>query len=379
MQNKSDAQLLGEYAAQGSEPAFAEVVARHTDLVYSAALRQTGSPELAREIAQGVFTDLARKAPALTGTLSPDASLAGWLFRGTRFAGLKLFRDDHRRRTRERQFMEHLDPAPDTVLDWERIAPVLDEAMAELGDTDREAVLLRYFKNQDFRAVGFALGVSDAAAQKRVSRAVERLREFLAKRGVTVGASGLVVVISANAVQAAPVGLAGTLSTAAVLAGTTAANATFGTKLLQAIGPTRIKIVAIAVVAVLVVTLFVMQRRANQPLRANNTLPREQSPQNITLGEAGLDGGIGVQIAYILPRGALLIERVIPDSPAERAGLTPGFCIQEIDGIATRELKQSGCVALLRGAVGTKVRLGIWDAEKKTNLTLELTRQKLVL
>jgi DNA-directed RNA polymerase specialized sigma24 family protein len=130
MQNKSDAQLLGEYAAQRSEPAFAEIVARHTDLVYSAALRQTSSPELAREIAQSVFTDLARKARALAGTLSADASLAGWLFRGTRFAGLKLLRDEHRRQIRERQFMEHVNPASETAPDWERVAPVLDEAMA---------------------------------------------------------------------------------------------------------------------------------------------------------------------------------------------------------------------------------------------------------
>jgi len=83
---KSDAQLLCEYAAQGSEPAFAEIVARHIDLVYSAACRQTGSPELAREIAQSVFTDLARKAPVLVGAFSADASLVGWLFRGTRLA-----------------------------------------------------------------------------------------------------------------------------------------------------------------------------------------------------------------------------------------------------------------------------------------------------
>src|SRR6185436_9037647 len=91
----------------------------------------------------------------------------------------------------------------------------------ELNAPDRNAILLRYFKNQDFQAVGLALGVSEAAAQKRVSRAVERLREFFAKRGVTIGATGLVLVISANAVQAAPAGLAGTLSTAAVVGGTT--------------------------------------------------------------------------------------------------------------------------------------------------------------
>src|SRR5947207_14686290 len=118
MQIKSDAQLLREYAAQRSDPAFAEIVGRHTDLVHSAALRQTGSPDLAREIAQSVFTDLARKARALAGTLCADASLAGWLFRGTRFAGLKLLRDNHRRQTRERQFMEHFNPATDAAPGW---------------------------------------------------------------------------------------------------------------------------------------------------------------------------------------------------------------------------------------------------------------------
>src|SRR5436853_7756560 len=107
MQIKPDAQLLREYAAQRSEPAFAEIVARHTDLVYSAAWRQAGSPELAREIAQSVFTDLARKARSLTGKLREDSSLVGWLYRGTRYAGLPLLRDERRRQMHERQVMEH--------------------------------------------------------------------------------------------------------------------------------------------------------------------------------------------------------------------------------------------------------------------------------
>lgn len=275
MQNKSDAQLLRDYAAQGSEPAFAEIVARHTALVYSAAFRQTGSPELAREIAQSVFTDLARKGRALAGTLSTDASLAGWLFRGTRFAGLKLLRDEHRRQTRERQFMEHFNPASETAPDWERVAPVLDEAMAELGDADHEAVLLRYFKNQDFKAVGLALGVSDAAAQKRVSRAVERLREFFAKRGVTVGAHGLVVVISANAVQAAPVGLAGTISTAAVLGGTTLTTTATATAT-KAIAMTATQKVLIAATLFAAVGTGIYEARQASTLRSKIQLLERQ-------------------------------------------------------------------------------------------------------
>jgi hypothetical protein len=77
-------------------------------------------------------------------------------------------------------------------------------------------VLLRYFENKSLREVGAARGTSEDAAQKRVSRAVERLREFFSKRNVTIGASGLAVLISANAVQSAPVGLAVMISTAAL-------------------------------------------------------------------------------------------------------------------------------------------------------------------
>src|SRR5262249_10181067 len=105
--------------------------------------------------------------------------------------------------------------------EWDDVRPLLDDAMEGLDESDREALLLRYFKNQDLRAVGNALGVSDDAAQKRVSRALERLRENFAKRGVVTGASGLVMVVSANAVQAAPAGLAAAFASGA-LGGATA-------------------------------------------------------------------------------------------------------------------------------------------------------------
>ncbi len=226
MQPKSDAQLLRQYAERGDESAFAELVARHAGLVYSAALRQVDSPDLARDITQNVFTDLARKARSVGGKLSEQSSLVGWLYRGARFEALNFRRDALRRQSRERQAMEQLIPNPDSAPEWDRLRPLLDEAMAGLGDADRDAVLLRYFKNHSLREVGVVLGVSDDAAQKRVSRAVERLREFFARRGVTVGASGLVVVISANAVQSAPVGLAVAISTAAVLAGTALQSST---------------------------------------------------------------------------------------------------------------------------------------------------------
>lgn len=218
MHEKSDVQLLRDYAEGGEEAAFRELVTRHTDFVYFAALRQVNSPDLACDIAQVVFTDLAHKARPLAEKMT--GSLVGWLHRSTRYAALNHLRDTRRRLANERQAMEQLLINSESAPDWERIRPVLDEALDSLGDEDREALLLRYFKNQDFRAVGLALGVSDDTAQKRVSRAVESLREFFSKRNVTIGASGLVVLISANAIQAVPVGLAATISAAAILAGT---------------------------------------------------------------------------------------------------------------------------------------------------------------
>ena len=151
MQPLSDAQLLRDYAEHGAEAAFAEIVARHTDLIYSAALRQVYSPDLARDVTQSVFTDLARKARTISANLSPEASLVGWLYRGTRFAARDLYRNETRRTQRERQAMEQLHPTPETTPDWEHLRPVLDDAMSELDDTDRDALLLRYFKNHDLR------------------------------------------------------------------------------------------------------------------------------------------------------------------------------------------------------------------------------------
>jgi len=278
MHDQSDAQLLRNYAERGAEAAFAEIVARHTDLVYSAALRQVYSSDLARDVTQSVFTDLARKARTVSATLNPEASLVGWLYRGTRFAARDLYRNEARRTQRERQAMEQLHPAPETPLDWEQLRPALDDAMSELDDTDRDAVLHRYFKNHDLRTVGATLGISDDAAQKRVSRAVERLREFFAKRGVTVGAGGLAVVISANAVQAAPVGLALTISTAAALTGTTLATTATVTAT-KAIAMTALqKTIVAATIAVLAGTGIYEARQASQLREQVQMLQQQQAP-----------------------------------------------------------------------------------------------------
>src|SRR6266568_6947142 len=218
MNSLTDQQLLLEYLERRSEAAFAELVRRHVDFVYSAALRMVRDAHLAQDVAQGVFVALAQSAPQLAAR----PVLSGWLHRTTQNLAANTVRSDVRRRAREQEAaaMNELHE-PDAV--WEHIAPHLDNALGELSEADRDALLLRYFEGKSAREMAQTLGTSEDAAQKRVSRAVDRLRECLAKRGVTAGASGLVVAISANAVQAAPAGLTVAISTAAALAGTTIA------------------------------------------------------------------------------------------------------------------------------------------------------------
>jgi DNA-directed RNA polymerase specialized sigma24 family protein len=149
MHTKSDAQLLREYAEYGVEAAFTEIVIRHTDLVYSAALRHVASPDIAREVAQSVFLSLARIARAMSPQLAQDASLAGWLCRSARNVSLTLRRDELRRYSRERQAMEDLNTMPDVSPDWEQLRSVLDDAMAQLSENDYDALARIFHKPLD--------------------------------------------------------------------------------------------------------------------------------------------------------------------------------------------------------------------------------------
>ncbi len=204
MNSRTDQELLQEYSARRSEAAFAELVRRHVDLVYSAALRMVGDVHLAKDISQGAFTALAQNAAALTA----HPVLSGWLHSTTRNIAANAIRTESRRRAREQEAaaMNELLSA-ETDASWENIAPHLDAALGQLAEADRDALLLRYFEKKSAPEMAKLLGISDEAAQKRVSRAVERLRDLLQNRGVTVGASGLVVLISTHAVLVAPAGM----------------------------------------------------------------------------------------------------------------------------------------------------------------------------
>jgi RNA polymerase sigma factor (sigma-70 family) len=211
-----DAELLRQYLDQSSEAAFAQLVRRHIDFVYGVALRHARSAHRAEDVTQMVFADLARKGGALSGR----TELVGWLYQSTRFAAAKLVRTEVRREARERaaQMIQQTLPESSAAIEWQRLQPVIDDALAELGEQDRSALLLRFFKNRSFAEIGAALRVSDEAARKRVDRALEKLRDRLARRGITSTAAVLASAFGGQAALAAPPALAGTVITAAPLA-----------------------------------------------------------------------------------------------------------------------------------------------------------------
>ncbi len=223
MHDASDMELLREYARQNSEAAFAELVRRHVNLVYSAALRHVGIAAQAEEITQAVFVILTRKAASLPETLILDA----WLFETTRLTAFSFLRGERRRQFREQEaYMQSVlqESAPDPV--WPQLAPLLDEAMMRLGRHEREAVVLRFFKGRSLGEVATALNIKESAAQKRVSRALEKLRNHFARRGVDSTAAAIGDAISAHSIQAAPVALAKTVTAVALAKGAAASTST---------------------------------------------------------------------------------------------------------------------------------------------------------
>ncbi len=217
-----DRDLLRQFAAGASAAAFDELVLRHLDPVFSAALRRVnGDHALAEDVTQTVFIDFARKA----GRIPPDMPPGGWLHRHTGFVASKMIDRERRRRAREREAATMNTTPHSTPADpeWSATAPLLDAAMDTLPDSDRNAIVLRFFEQKDFRSVGAALGMSDDSAQKKVSRAVEKLRGILGRRGVASTGGALASLLAVHSVQAAPVALAGQVS-AQALAGAAASG-----------------------------------------------------------------------------------------------------------------------------------------------------------
>ena len=345
----SDLDLLRQFARENSQDAFTALVNRHLNLVYSAALRQVRSPQLAEEISQSAFADLARNV----GKLKADTVLTAWLYAVTRRTAIDVIRKESRRQLRE-QIAVEMNDMNATANEWTQIEPLLDDALAALDETDRAAILLRYFENKSLREVGESLKISDDAAQKRVSRAVEKLREFFSKQKIAVGASGLAVLISANAVQSAPMGLALTITNASLAAaGTTLTFMKIATA-------TKLKFALGAIVVAGAITDFVVQQQNQTKLRGENESLQQQigqlqadnaglSNRIATIGEANqlpaeqfdellkLRGEVGVlqrQLGEFAEKNRVMMADAKTNSPAQQIHIKARFLTMSNDVLA---------------------------------------------
>jgi RNA polymerase sigma factor (sigma-70 family) len=171
-----DATLLANYVRTGSQQDFATLVNRHANWVYSVCRRHAGDA-LAEDVTQAVFATLARKAP----DLGPDASISGWLFKTARYASATARKIEYRRRKHERRaaVMKSEQAPPPADQDWQQILPQLDDAVARLPKRDSRLILLRFYQGLSHQEAATLMGISPAAAQRRLSRAIEKLRARL--------------------------------------------------------------------------------------------------------------------------------------------------------------------------------------------------------
>jgi RNA polymerase sigma factor (sigma-70 family) len=276
MQALDDITLLREYAERDSEEAFATLVTRHINKVYSVALRHTRNPNQAEEITQAVFVILAKKARHL----GRGVILSGWLYQTARLTALTFIRGEIRRARRDQEaHMQTLLNETDSDV-WPHIAALLDTAMAGLSEVDRHAILLRYFDGRTMGEVGDALGASEDAAKKRVNRAVEKLRLFFTRHGITLSAAVLTAAISANSVQAAPPTLAKSISVVAAAKGAAAGGSTStliqGALKYMAWAKAKTAIAGTLVIASLVIPLMI-QHQAQAKMRDEDETFRQQA------------------------------------------------------------------------------------------------------
>ncbi len=272
-----DDKLLTQYARDGSEAAFGQLVARHLNLVYATCLRELASPSLAEDAAQVVFLLLARKAKALR----PAPSLAGWLFNTARFVAKDVRKQEARRDRREQIVMQEMtqrqeSPAPP----WEQIEPLLNDALAALKPTEREAVLLRFFEGHSLAETGAALTLSEDAARMRVSRAVEKIRRYLTAHGTAVTGPVLTGLLTSEAARPAPAHAAAAITQGTLQALSTGPTANVS-RLLEGVYRTmkiiKLKFAALAAAVLVAGTISVSLTHARPPKSAD--LP--DTPQTV--------------------------------------------------------------------------------------------------
>jgi RNA polymerase sigma factor (sigma-70 family) len=314
---RTDVELLRDYAEKRSEAAFGELVQRQVKLVYSIALRQCGGDaHLAEDVAQRVFTDLARRAHALSGY----TVLGGWLYRRAQFVASDIVRADHRRRAREQEAQAMQDVSRPAISDaeWQKLAPVLDQAIGELPNRDRDAVVLRFIEAKPFQEIGGTLRLTEDAARMRVERALEKLRSALARRGITSTSSALGVALANQAAAVVPSGMAVNVTGAALVGA--AAGGGVGAAWLTIFTMSNIKVGVVSVLLVAGLATVAVDMHANRGLHAElralqasgenlDALSNENQRLSAVLQKSSADNPEGGELVRMRQRAAVLKAR----------------------------------------------------------------------
>lgn len=244
-EHMDDMALLRRYAECGCDEAFTTLVSRHVNYVHSVARRECAVPHQAEEITQAAFIILARKA----GRLPANTILSGWLFRTVRYVARNVRRAEQRRQFREEEVARMSDHESNDDSLWEKVGPVLNDAMAALSHGDRDTITLRFFEKKTHAEMATALRTNEAAARKRLSRALDRLRTLLARRGVSVSVTALAAVLTSSSVHAAPGSLVSGIATA--VANTAGSTPALVTTTLQLMAWTKLKVAGAAAIVLL--------------------------------------------------------------------------------------------------------------------------------
>ncbi len=380
-----DSELLGRYAAEQSEEAFAELTRRHVDLVHSAALRMVnGDVGSAQDVTQLVFAEAARQAKSL----ARHPALVGWFYTTTRLMALRANRTEQRRRARELKAhtMNELLQNGTPPADWEQLRPVIEDAMHELDDKDRHAVLLRYFQNKSLKDVGAALDLTENAARMRVERALDKLRGKLARRGVTTTAAALAAVVGANAVQAAPAGFAAMISAGAIVSSAFPASTLVTATKTIAMTTLQKTIVATALVAAVGTGIYAAHQNTQQNARIQ-ALQQEQAPLTAQIQQLEQERDQATnRLASVLDENARLKSNPHADEVLKLRGEVTS--LERSANDATNHLPASGLAKMmsdpamkeyLRQAQMEKIKAMFADFIKESNMTPEQSDQFLKL
>lgn len=348
MADVKDMDLMREFVEGGSEAAFAELVQRHVNFVYSVALRYVGNSQDAQDATQVVFMILAQKA----ASLRHRTTLTGWLYETTRFTGARLARTNARQHAREQKaFMQSTLDNSETEIVWRQVTPLLEEAMARLGEKDRTLLALLFFENKTAVETAALLGIHEWAARKRSARALEKLRKFFAQHGINSTASTLAGAISAHSVQTAPALLAKTVAAAALGKGASAGGSTLTLAKATLLAMKTKAVVTIIAAAALILgagALVLTQVEFHPPTASGKEVP-QQFPNDAFVN----DDGTSPFLVHVDPN-----TRRTPDS-------APAIHIKYTGAADPKQKLRGACTALCvvtNGSplMGKRVRVSSW-------------------